>query len=109
MKYEVVTILKDNRPRFLITVDTVRVEMLASKYLKHMDQLNASPNTVRSAAFALSYYYNFLKQEEMDISEVPTLSYSEQSKHFVDFLYWVKLEITLIGNHIRVIKHAICI
>ncbi|WP_455391179.1 tyrosine-type recombinase/integrase [Frisingicoccus sp.] len=94
LKYEVVTILKDNRPRFLITVDTVRVEMLASKYLKHMDQINASPNTVRSAAFALSYYYNFLKQEEMDISEVPTLSYSEQSKHFVDFLHWVKT-----GNH----------
>ena len=81
MKYEVVTILKDNRPRFLITVDTVRVEMLASKYLKHMDQINAFPNTVRSAAFALSYYYNFLKQEEICAMTICLGIYS--------FSYWL--------------------
>ena len=55
MKYRVVSVLKDNRPRFLIISDIEEIEILPSKYLKHLDQINASPNTVKSAAFALSY------------------------------------------------------
>ena len=62
MKYRVVSILKDNRPRFLIISDIEEIEILPSKYLKHLDQINASPNTVKSAAFALSYYYNYLQE-----------------------------------------------
>ncbi len=50
MKYRVVSVLKDNRPRFLIISDIEEIEILPSKYLKHLDQINASPNTVKSAA-----------------------------------------------------------
>ena len=53
MKYRVVSVLKDNRPRFLIISDIEEIAILPSKYLKHLDQINASPNTVKSAAFAL--------------------------------------------------------
>lgn len=66
MKYRVVSVLKDNRPRFLIISDIEEIEILPSKYLKHLDQINASPNTVKSAAFALSYYYNYLQPEPAD-------------------------------------------
>ena len=59
MKYRVVSVLKDNRPRFLIISDIEEIEILPSKYLKHLDQ-------------------------------IILLSYSEQNKHFIDFLYWVK-------------------
>ena len=90
MKYRVVSILKDNRPRFLIISDIEEIEILPSKYLKHLDQINASPNTVKSAAFALSYYYNFLQEQTIGLDEIILLSYSEQNKHFIDFLYWVK-------------------
>ena len=90
MKYRVVSILKDNRPRFLIISDIEEIEILPSKYLKHLDQINASPNTVKSAAFALSYYYNFLQEQTIGLDEITLLSYSEQNKHFIDFLYWVK-------------------
>lgn len=90
MKYRVVSVLKDNRPRFLITSDIEEIEILPSKYLKHLDQINASPNTVKSAAFALSYYYNYLQEQTIGLDEITLLSYSEQNKHFIDFLYWVK-------------------
>ena len=90
MKYRVVSVLKDNRPRFLIISDIEEIEILPSKYLKHLDQINASPNTVKSAAFALSYYYNFLQEQTIGLDEITLLSYSEQNKHFIDFLYWVK-------------------
>ena len=49
MKYRVVSVLKDNRPRFLIISDIEEIEILPSKYLKHLDQINTSPNTVKSA------------------------------------------------------------
>lgn len=90
LKYRVVSILKDNRPRFLIISDIEEIEILPSKYLKHLDQINASPNTVKSAAFALSYYYNYLQEQKIGLDEITLLSYSEQNKHFIDFLYWVK-------------------
>ena len=90
MKYRVVSVLKDNRPRFLIISDIEEIAILPSKYLKHLDQINASPNTVKSAAFALSYYYNFLQEQTIGLDEVTLLTYSEQNKHFIDFLYWVK-------------------
>ena len=90
LKYRVVSVLKDNRPRFLIISDIEEIAILPSKYLKHLDQINASPNTVKSAAFALSYYYNFLQEQTIGLGEVTLLTYSEQNKHFIDFLYWVK-------------------
>ena len=90
MKYRVVSVLKDNRPRFLIISDVEEMAILPSKYLKHLDQINASPNTVKSAAFALSYYYNYLQEQTIGLDEITLLSYSEQNKHFIDFLYWVK-------------------
>lgn len=90
LKYRVVSVLKDNRPRFLIISDIEEIEILPSKYLKHLDQINTSPNTVKSAAFALSYYYNYLQEQTIGLDEITLLSYSEQNKHFIDFLYWVK-------------------
>ncbi|MDY3017426.1 MAG: hypothetical protein SOR79_09800, partial [Blautia sp.] len=68
MKYRVVSVLKDNRPRFLIISDDIEeIAILPSKYLKHLDQINASPNTVKSTAFALSYYYNFLQEQTIGL------------------------------------------
>ena len=93
LKYRVVSVLKDNRPRFLIISDIEEIEILPSKYLKHLDQINASPNTVKSAAFALSYYYNYLQEQTIGLDEITLLSYSEQNKHLqssdtTSFWHW---------------------
>lgn len=92
MKYRVVSVLKDNRPRFLIISDIEEIEILPSKYLKHLDQINASPNTVKSAAFALSYYYNYLQEQTIGLDEITLLSYSEQNKHFMMENAWRESE-----------------
>ena len=89
MKHRVVYFKKDNRRRFLI-VKEEQLEILPSKYLKHLDRLNASPNTVHLAASSLAYYYDFLFKRDMKLEEVEMLSYAEQNKHFIDFLNWVK-------------------
>ena len=84
LKYRVVSILKDNRPRFLIISDIEEIEILPSKYLKHLDQINASPNTVKSAAFALSYYYIIHKEVKMSITFLISLTFAKISiKHFL--------------------------
>ena len=40
LKYRVVSVLKDNRPRFLIISDIEEIEILPSKYLKHLDPVS---------------------------------------------------------------------
>ena len=47
--------------------------------------LDNLPNTVKESALALSYYYSYLWEKEMELSDVYALPYDTQSKHFVDF------------------------
>ena len=105
MKYRVVSVLKDNRPRFLIISDIEEIEILPSKYLKHLDQINASPNTVKSAAFALSYYYNYL-QEQTRLHCYPI-----QSRINILLISCIGLRVESILSiiHRRAIRPAICI
>jgi len=65
-----------------------------SKYLKHKTKQNKSYNTVKSIAFALSYYFDFLYYKNLTVNDVLNLRFSEQHEHFVEFLYWLKS-----GNH----------
>lgn len=88
MNYKVISIMKDNRPRFLIA--STEIMKSPSKYLKYLDQTNASPNTVKAAAFALAYYYNFLQEQKVELKEIPEFSYEKQSTHFISFLHWIK-------------------
>ena len=101
MKYRVVSVLKDNRPRFLIISDIEEIEILPSKYLKHLDQINASPNTVKSAAFALSYYYNWMRLH----------CYPIQSRINILLISCIGLRVESILSiiHRRAIRPAICI
>lgn len=79
---------------YLRCMETYSIEPLPTKYLNHKVSTGQSPNTVKESALALSYYYSYLWEKEMELSDVYALPYDTQSKHFVDFLYWLKL-----GNH----------
>ena len=79
---------------YLRYMETYSIEPLPAKYLNHKVSTGQSPNTVKESALALSYYYSYLWEKEMELSDVYALPYDTQSKHFVDFLYWLKL-----GNH----------
>ena len=57
--------------------------ILMKNYLFLTDRENleiryASPNTVKSAAFALSYYYNYLQEQTIGLDEITLLSLGSQ-------------------------------
>ncbi len=75
--------------------ETLDLALLPTKYLKYKADANRSPNTVRRIALSICYYMNYLTQTETELTEVPLLGFEEQSRHFGQFLYWIKE-----GNHI---------
>lgn len=75
--------------------ETFDIALLPTKYLKHKTDANRSPNTIRRIALSLCYYLNYLSQTGTKLTEVDGLSFEEQSRHFGQFLYWIKE-----GNHI---------
>lgn len=95
-RYAVDFITEGKQKLFYIKdIETFDIVLLPSKYLKYKTEANRSPNTVRRIALSLCYYLNYLSQTETELAEVDKLDFEEQSKHFSQFLYWIKE-----GNHI---------
>ena len=90
MAYRVLSFLKEQKLVYML-VDEEEVIILPSRFLKYRTFSNVSPNTVRCDAFALSYYYGFLKVKELDVKAVSNMKYSEQKLHFADFLLWLQM------------------
>lgn len=107
--YEVESYSKGNQTYYQIRCreDGLPVK-LPTKYLEHKTKANCSPNTVKRIAFSLSYYLNFLQEQNLTVGEVCNLSFDRQHSHFSDFLWWLKR-----GAHREKIKkklpnHATC-
>ena len=49
-----------------------------------------SPNTIRRSAFALSYYLNYMDENQLHLDDIYKMKYAEQHEHFTDFLIWLK-------------------
>lgn len=100
VKQYAVKALTEGRHKLFYIQDNESYEIVLhpSKYLKYKIDTNCSPNTVRRIAFALSYYMEYLSQQELELIEVGELGYEEQNRHFVQFLYWL-----LEGRHLE--KH----
>ena len=79
---------------YILDRETYDLVMLPTKFLKHKTDCRRSPNTVRRLAFSVCYYLEFLAEAEMKLNQVWELGFEEQSKHFMDFMYWIKE-----GNH----------
>ena len=97
MKRYVVDFATEGKQKLFYINDTESFDivLLPSKYLKHKTDANRSPNTIRRIALSLCYYLNYLSQIETELMEVDKLNFEEQSRHFSQFLYWIKE-----GNHI---------
>lgn len=61
-----------------------------SKYLKHKTDQRRSPNTVRRLAYGLTYYFDYITEQEVTIEQVLNLKYAEQQEHFIGFLSWLQ-------------------
>ena len=76
---------------FIQECETLEMVLLPTKYLKHKTVMNCSPNTVKRSAFAICYYFEYLAEMKIKISQIYDMSYSKQSEHFVEFMHWVKM------------------
>lgn len=76
---------------FIQECETLEMVLLPAKYLKHKTVMNYSPNTVKRSAFAICYYFEYLAEMKIKISQIYDMSYSKQSEHFVEFMHWVKM------------------
>lgn len=92
MKRYTVRLLEEGRKKYyyILDNDTFQLVLLPTKYLKYKVDVERSPNTVKRFALSLSYYLQYLSETELELAEVSRLGFEEQSKHFVQFLYWLK-------------------
>lgn len=90
-RYIVESQVNKGKEVFWITnADTLILEPLSSKYLKHKSNEHLSPNTVKAIAYAISYYLMYLDEENLTVSEMFDMPYSVQFEHFSDYLEWLK-------------------
>lgn len=102
MKRYTVQMVKEGRRKYYYIQDSESYEIvpLASKYLMHKIRTNRSPNTVKRAAFPISYYLNYLTEWHMNYTDVLALNFRDQSEHFIGFLYWLKNR-----KHVEELRH----
>lgn len=81
---------------FIREKESMDIVLLPSRYLMHKKRSNRSPKTIRRSAYALSFYLNYMSEEELHLSDVYQMKYTEQHEHFIDFLAWLRA-----GGHSR--------
>ncbi|MCR4651141.1 MAG: tyrosine-type recombinase/integrase [Lachnospiraceae bacterium] len=90
-RYLVESQVNKGKEVFWITnADSLMIEPLPSRYLKHKSNEHLSPNTVKAIAYAISYYLMYLDEENLTVSEMFDMPYSVQFEHFSDYLEWLK-------------------
>lgn len=55
-----------------------------------MTKAKCSPNTVRRCGCSILYYLEYIEEKEKKLTDVYEMSFTEQTKYFVEFLYWLK-------------------
>ena len=75
---------------FIRDVETLDIVLLPTKYLMHKIRSKCSPNTVRRSALAILYYLEYIHEKKKELTDVYQMPYVEQTRHFVEFLYWLK-------------------
>lgn len=81
---------------------------LPSKYLMHKKRSKISPNTIRRSAFALSYYLNFLDENQLCLDDIYQMKYIEQHEHFTDFLIWLKAGMHSREDYLKLPNNETC-
>lgn len=87
---------------FIRDMETLDIVLLPTKYLMHKIRAKYSPNTVRRSAFSILFYLEYINEKEKEIIDVYEMPFDEQTEHFVNFLYWLK-----VGNHTIDGKHKL--
>ena len=110
MKQYMVRMVEDGKRKYyyILDNDVFQLVPLPTKYLKHKIEANRSPNTVRRVALSLCYYLQYLSEIGIELTEVSDLGFEDQSKHFVQFLYWLKEGRHIADNRIGKTGNGTC-
>lgn len=82
--------IKDaDRVYFFIRTEDMLIVEEPSKFLKFKMLSHSSPNTLRRLAYAMSYYFKFLHERQIDIEVVLHMKYADQYEHFEEYLQWL--------------------
>ncbi|MCB6850613.1 tyrosine-type recombinase/integrase [bacterium TM473] len=66
------------------------IVLLPSQYLMHKMRAKGSPNTIKRSALVISYYLNYLSENQLTMEDVWNMKYEKQQEHFTDFLIYTK-------------------
>lgn len=75
--------LNENSVRYMLLNNNGLPELAACKYLKYIDQSGLSPNTQRTYANHLKYYFEYLQEKKLKYDNVTF-------KSLADFVNWLK-------------------
>lgn len=76
--------IQDQQKRYVVIDDTGSLIEPIARYLKYLDRINAARQTLRSYAFALRMYWEYLSQQQIDWQHVTLDELSA-------FVLWLKL------------------
>jgi integrase/recombinase XerD len=75
---------QDDQKRYVVIDDTGNLIEPIAQYLKYLDRINAARQTLRSYAFALRLYWEYISQQQIDWQQVTLNELS-------GFVLWLKL------------------
>lgn len=61
---------KQEKFYFIREKESMDIVLLPSKYLMHKKRSKISPNTIRRSAFALSYYLNYMDENQLHLDDI---------------------------------------
>ncbi len=88
----IVDVISNGTIEYIIIRDTTNnsIPELPSKYLKYKKNLGRKKKTLKSTALKLTWYLNYLDNNNLSITKVLELPASEQQEHFASYLHYVK-------------------
>lgn len=90
MRYKVDSFMKTGKRHYYIHAGKNYAPEEFNAFLKLKDKENRSPNTVRSIAFALTYYLDYLSENGFSVKDVVEMNAMAQYEHFSGFLGWIR-------------------
>lgn len=83
--------IEDNKEQYyVIRSANGSIMALETKYLVHCVRANKSPNTIKRAAYSISYFLNYLQENGQVITDIYDLKFAEQHEVFTSFLAFLK-------------------